>query len=65
MERIADVVEKVAEQVEKVAEDILDDLPAGNLKDVVSVIEHAAERTGDGAEAVGDLIDRVHNFFFF
>lgn len=58
-ERIVDVVEQVAEQVEKVAEDILDDLPAGNLKDVVSVIENVAERTGDGAEVLGDLIDKV------
>jgi hypothetical protein len=54
-----DAVEKVAEGVEKLAEDILDDLPAGNLKNFVSGIENMAEKTGDGAECIGDFIDKV------
>lgn len=64
-EQIVDTVEKVAEKVEQVAEGVLQNLPAGNLKNVVSVIENVAEKTGDGAELIGDLIDKVSLIIYF
>ncbi|KAH6794966.1 hypothetical protein C2S52_005443 [Perilla frutescens var. hirtella] len=59
VENIADAVEKVAEGVDKAAEDLMESLPEGKLKKVVSFVEHLAEDTAEEAEKISDLMDKV------
>ncbi|CAI9786640.1 unnamed protein product [Fraxinus pennsylvanica] len=59
VEQMVEVVEKVAEEVDKIADDIMDDLPEGQLKNLVNHIDDMAEKTAKNADAIGDLIDKV------
>ncbi|PIN11379.1 hypothetical protein CDL12_16001 [Handroanthus impetiginosus] len=59
VEQVANVVEEVAEQVDKVAEDVADDLPEGNLKNIVDFVDDVAEKAAESADSVEDFIDKV------
>ncbi|PIN11380.1 hypothetical protein CDL12_16002 [Handroanthus impetiginosus] len=59
VENIVEAVEKVAEEVDKIAEDIADDLPEGNLKNLVEMVEDAAEKTAKTADSLDNVIDKV------
>ncbi|GAA0158078.1 hypothetical protein LIER_15195 [Lithospermum erythrorhizon] len=59
VENIVETVEKVAGGVEKAAEHLLDELPDGQLKKVVSIVEHIAERAAKDADSLDDVIDMV------
>ncbi|CAH9078424.1 unnamed protein product [Cuscuta europaea] len=61
-EEVVHSLEKAAEVVDKVAEDIGENLPAGKLKDVVALVEHAAEKVDKEAEKLEELIDKVEEF---
>ncbi|GAA0142664.1 hypothetical protein LIER_03509 [Lithospermum erythrorhizon] len=59
VENIVETVEKVAGGVEKAAEHLLDELPDGQLKKVVSIVEHIAEKAAKDADSFDDVIDMV------
>ncbi|KAG9132740.1 hypothetical protein Leryth_014027 [Lithospermum erythrorhizon] len=59
IEGIADTVGKVAEQVDKAADDIVEKLPEGKLKEMISKVDDIAEATIRESQKVEDLMDKV------
>lgn len=59
VEDIVEAVEKVADKVEDMAEDVADHLPAGKLKEAVTVIEKVADIIGKDAHIADEVIDKV------
>ncbi|CAI0447896.1 unnamed protein product [Linum tenue] len=59
MEEVAETVEEVAEKVEEVADEIGDNLPEGELKEMLEKVEEAAGKAAKAADVAQQVLETV------